>query len=60
MTQTSATSPDLLETIVAAARRIVAVRKATVSEESLERRRGIDARAPGNSSGGCVTAPCLA
>jgi indole-3-glycerol phosphate synthase len=38
MTQTSATSPDLLETIVAAARRIVAVRKATVSEESLEKK----------------------
>ena len=38
MTQAHATSPDLLETIVAAARRIVEVRKKAVSEDTLEKR----------------------
>lgn len=38
MTQAHAASPDLLETIVAAARRIVEVRKATVSEDTLEKK----------------------
>lgn len=38
MTQPHAASPDLLETIVAAARRIVEVRKATVPEDVLEKK----------------------
>ena len=38
MTQPHATSPDLLETIVAAARRILEVRKATVPEDVLEKK----------------------
>jgi indole-3-glycerol phosphate synthase len=40
MTQTQAASPDLLEAIVAGARRIVDVRKAAVSEAELEKTAG--------------------